>query len=87
MFQFEVKARLTVLPQREDCRLRSWTQRAGVNELSLADEARGFYQMMGDFGLFEAVVDHDERSAKDQIIGGAGEEGRGIEQAQRQPPR
>ena len=48
------------MPEGKDSRLGAWTEGLGMNELSPADQAGGFHEMMGDIRFFQAVIDHDE---------------------------
>ena len=48
------------MPQGKNCRMGAWAKGLGMNELSPADQAGGFHEMMGDVRFLRAVIDHDE---------------------------
>lgn len=54
--------------------------------MPLADQSRGFNQMMRHPGLAGTVIDHDERSAQDQIVGYLCKDGRGVKEAEGKTP-
>jgi hypothetical protein len=74
------------MPEGEDGRLRSRAERGCVHIMASTDESDGFGNTVGYFGFGWAVIDHDERSANNQIVGDIGKQSRWIEQTQGQAP-